>query len=137
MSTVLRPELSEKNKYYISKQRYYELKHFCLQYHEWKMGLQELDIYPRIDNGERVLIGDVAKPVEMLAEMRGRYLQNMDLVEKTAQEADKDIWKFILIGVTEGVAYEFLYSRLEIPCSKDIYYDRYRRFFWLLDNARK
>ncbi len=36
MATVLRSELSPKNKYYIDKHRYYELKHFCLQYPEWK-----------------------------------------------------------------------------------------------------
>ena len=36
MSTLVRPVLSKRNKYYISKHRYYELKHFCLQYPEWK-----------------------------------------------------------------------------------------------------
>lgn len=35
MATTIRPELSKNNKYYISKQRYYELKHFCLQYGDW------------------------------------------------------------------------------------------------------
>lgn len=32
MSTLIRPEVSEKNKYWIDKHRHYELKHFCLQY---------------------------------------------------------------------------------------------------------
>ena len=32
MGTTLRAELSEKNPYWIEKHRYYELKHFCLQY---------------------------------------------------------------------------------------------------------
>lgn len=36
MATVIRPEISEKNKYWIGRHRYYELKHFCLQYSEWK-----------------------------------------------------------------------------------------------------
>ena len=36
MATVIRAKISEKNKYYIDKHRYYELKHFCLQYNEWK-----------------------------------------------------------------------------------------------------
>ena len=36
MTTRIRPELSEKNKYRISKHRHYELKHFCLQYQQWK-----------------------------------------------------------------------------------------------------
>lgn len=36
MGTTLRAELSEKNPYWIEKHRYYELKHFCLQYPIWK-----------------------------------------------------------------------------------------------------
>lgn len=32
MGTTIRPELSEKNPYWIERHRYYELKHFCLQY---------------------------------------------------------------------------------------------------------
>ena len=31
MATMIRPELSEKNPYWIERHRYYELKHFCLQ----------------------------------------------------------------------------------------------------------
>lgn len=30
MATEIRPELSEKNPYWIGKHRYYELKHFCI-----------------------------------------------------------------------------------------------------------
>lgn len=33
--------------------------------------------------------------------------------------------------------YDFLKSRLDIPCCKETYYDLYRRFFWLLDRERK
>ena len=36
MSTVIRPELSKNNEYWIPRQRFYELKHFCLQYPSWK-----------------------------------------------------------------------------------------------------
>lgn len=32
----VRPEVSKKSKYYISRHRYYELKHLCLQYPELK-----------------------------------------------------------------------------------------------------
>lgn len=34
MGTVIRPETSKKNKYWIPRHRYHELKHFCLQYPE-------------------------------------------------------------------------------------------------------
>lgn len=40
MGTTIRPELSEKNPYWIERHRYYELKHFCLQYPIWKKHMQ-------------------------------------------------------------------------------------------------
>ena len=43
MATVIRAEISEKNKYWIDKHRHYELKHFCLQYPEWKKAYAEFD----------------------------------------------------------------------------------------------
>ena len=43
MATILRPELSPKNKYHIDKHRYYEHKHFCLQYTEWKKSYSTFD----------------------------------------------------------------------------------------------
>ncbi len=36
MGTDIRPEISRRSRYDISRHRYYELKHFCLQYPEWK-----------------------------------------------------------------------------------------------------
>ena len=43
MATMIRPELSEKNPYWIERHRYYELKHFCLQYPIWKKAYAALD----------------------------------------------------------------------------------------------
>lgn len=34
-----KPELSKKNPYHLSRHRYYELKHFCFQYPEWKKNI--------------------------------------------------------------------------------------------------
>ena len=45
MGTTIRPELSEKNPYWIEKHRYYELKHFCLQYPIWRKAYSLLDGY--------------------------------------------------------------------------------------------
>lgn len=43
MSKLSKPELSQKNPYWIEKHRYYELKHFCLQYPIWKKAYNSLD----------------------------------------------------------------------------------------------
>ena len=43
MAGNLRPELSKKNKYWIDKNRFYELKYFCLQYPLWKKTYEALE----------------------------------------------------------------------------------------------
>lgn len=138
MATVLRAELSKKNRYWIDKHRHYELKHFCLQYPFWKKAYAELDGMNKKDDdstGSRSNIpGD---PTGKCVEIRTVYLDRMELVRRTAYEADPDLASYIFIAVTEGVSYDYLKSKLNIPCGRDMYYDRYRRFFWLLDQARR
>lgn len=43
MGNIIRAEVSENNPYWIEKHRYYELKHFCLQYPIWKRNYVSLD----------------------------------------------------------------------------------------------
>lgn len=138
MSTVLRAELSEKNKYYVDKHRYYELKHFCLQYPTWKKLYYEIDGYSEhIPDEAYSRIKSTSDPMFKYLEKRLEYFYKMELLEKIAIDADPDLASYILKAVTEGLSYPQLKSRLNIPCSRDTYYDRYRKFFWLLDRTRK
>lgn len=138
MATIIRPEISEKNKYWIDKHRHYELKHFCLQYPVWKKTIFDMSnsnisssIVERIPSSN--LPGD---PTGRQVVMKLDYTDKINLIEKIAKEADGYLYKYILKAVTEGYSYVYLKSRLKIPCSRDTYYDRYRRFFWLLSQAR-
>ena len=138
MATVIRPEISKDNKYWINRHRYYELKHFCLQYPIWKNALFKIQNgkYPIsvIDREPSSnLPGD---PTGDLAVMKIYYSERMDVIKRIANETDKYLAEYILKAVTEGLSYSFLKSRLDIPCSRDMYYDRYRRFFWLLSQER-
>ena len=138
MGTVIRAELSTKNKYYIDKHRHYELKHFCLQYPKWKkVYLECLDCgapLASIDGIHRYT--GQYDPVAARAVMRVHYAQKIHLLEKVARDADKYLWHYILRAVTEGLSYTYLRTRLDIPCGRDMYYDRYRKFFWLLSEER-
>lgn len=132
MGTVIRAEISKKNKYWISKHRYYELKHFCLQYREIKEELAGLITVPGsfVDiSGKRSFDGDRTGDT---AVRRAYLTKRLDLIEQTALETDGDIYQWLLKGVTEGYSYEYLRSVLGLPCSRDVYYDRYRKFFWLI-----
>lgn len=139
MSTDIRPEISPNNKYWIEKHRYYELKHFCLQYPLWKHAYNSVDGLSKIP----IYAASLSKsynhsdPVSKCAEIRIFYANKMDMLERVAAETDSQIGKYILKGVTEGVSYSHLKTRLDIPCSRDVYYDLYRRFFWLLSRERE
>lgn len=140
MATRIRPELSEKNKYWISKHRYYELKHFCLQYQLWKKAYAALDSLtiksPILDD----LMSNTNIPGDPTAKWgiaRAYYSERIHMIEKAAMAADKELCVYILKAVTEELSYNYLKSRLEMPCGKDMYYDRYRKFFWLLSKERQ
>ena len=138
MSTLIRPELSEKNPYWIEKHRYYELKHFCLQYPIWKKAYNALDgLSKRPLDLAVFLTGEHGDPTAKCALAKTFYSDRMDMVRKTAISADEDLSVYILKGVTEGMSYDILKAGLNIPCCRDTYYDRYRRFFWLLNKERK
>lgn len=138
MGAVVRPELSKGNKYWIDKNRHYELKYFCLQYPLWKKAYELLDglrlsSYDLTGGSRTNLPSDT---VGNCVEERSIYFERMQTVEQAAIEADPYLASYILKAVTEGLSYSYLKARLEIPCGRDMYYDRYRRFFWILDKKR-
>ena len=139
MATVIRPEISEKNKYWIDKHRYYELKHFCLQYPEWKRAYSDFDnIGVPLSMIERVLTSNLpGDPTAKRAMMKTYYAEKIRMIEKVALETDRCLHNYILKAVTEGRSYTYLKTKLNIPCGRDMYYERYRKFFWLLNNVRE
>lgn len=138
MGTNTRPELSKKNKYWIEKHRYYELKHFCLQYPIWKKAYLALtDLKSRPLDVE--LVGsenNLSNPTEKIAEARLVYEGKMKMIEDTVRKTDEELYDYILKGVTEGFSYETLKVQYGIPCCRDAYYNAYRRFFSILNKER-
>lgn len=125
--------LNEK-KYCISKHRFAELYHFCMQYQEWKDELKY-----KTDNLGSVEITDMPishtnnSSVESLAIRRTSLLEKCKIIEQTAIEADEEIYQYILKAVTnEYINYNYLSTIMNIPCSRNTYYDRRRKFYYLL-----
>lgn len=88
--TAIHPELSPKSRYWIDRHRYYELKHFCLQYPLWIRARASLDGLSR-----RALrltppspTGLVQSPTSRCAEQRLWYTERIAMVEESAAEAD-------------------------------------------------
>lgn len=138
MATVIIPELSKKNKYYIPKHRYYELKHFCLQYGDWLDRIHELENSIALPD-----LSEITRPkTKVTPYLDSTYYlayeaislkEKIGKVDQAINELEPWIRKYIFIAVTQGKAFPYLKTVLEIPCEKDTYYERYRRFFWTLN----
>lgn len=138
MGTNVRTKLSKSNKYYIPQHRRLELVHYCLQYPMWK------DEYIRIENrisnglylGEKIDTSNVSDSTADIAMRLEQLSRNIDLIDRTLNETDTEIQYYLKKGVTEGIPFQTLLMVYGAPCGKDLYYDRYRKFFWILDKYR-
>lgn len=137
MSTNIRPEISSRSPYSIEKEKYYELKHFCLQYPSWRSERTRLiDQLRNYELREYVDHSDISNPTESIAIKLAELSNKMELVENTAKEADGEIGQYVLLVVTGVATYQYLKTRMQIPFSRDAFYETYRRFFWLLAQKR-
>lgn len=134
MATVIRPELSKKNKYYISKYRYYELKYYCLQYPEWKKEL--LECQEKIVSTSSIILSKREKSLEdkvsEIAIRKNSLERKMENIVFSCKESDPQLWNFLLIAVTEGMSWTYLSTALRMPCGRDYFYDKYHKFFYIL-----
>lgn len=133
MSTV---RVLNQKKYQISKHRFLEVYHYCLQYHEWQ---DELNY--KTNTVGSPLITDMPRgsctsdATQTLAMRRKELSDRCKLIEQTAIETDADIYQYILKAVTnEDVSYYYLNTVMGIPCCRNTYYDRRRKFYWLLSS---
>lgn len=88
MGTTIRPEISKKNRYWIDKHRYYELKHFCLQYPTWKKAHSSLDSMVRFayDAAGSSRTNKIQRPVE------DTVINNKFLYEVIIFYKEKQLW---------------------------------------------
>lgn len=105
-----RAQLSAKNPCHIPKHRYYELKHFCLQYPDWKKALVLLDGWNTEPRGIPGIIKGrpPESPTERQAIARLYYSGQIAIVDRCIEKLDPTLAPFILKGVTEGIGFEKL-----------------------------
>jgi len=99
-----------KTEYQLSKHRFYELKHFCLQYPDWKKAYLDADGWSGegdTTSRDGIKRGDIKTYVEMIEDCA--RLTGCDILPLVTQE-----------GIT--IPTEMRYS--------------YRQFFWLLSKKR-
>lgn len=135
MATKIRPVISQSNPSYISKHRYYELKHFCLQYPEWIK--RQLYLRNQIHSSSTIQIipGDknYADHISNIVDELNTISKNIELVISCCDRTDPQIASYIFEAVTTGKTYSYFYSVKSIPCSRSYFYKKYRLFFQFLN----
>ena len=116
-------KLSDHN---ISRDKYNELKYFCLQYWQKK---QEIDRNYGIDGFSQ---DGMPRGTSSSNPTEKKALRIAQLIDQTAMEADAEIYPWILKNVTSGVPYEYM----DVPMGRRKFYEARRYFFFLLAQKR-
>ena len=113
-------------RYEISKERYRELKYFCLQLSSLaSVKPQQLTGMP---NGKN----RISNPTADAAVKRSELTEKCALVEQSAIEADAELYPYLLKSVTQGIPYEYM----NVPCCRQKFYNARRKFFYKLSQKR-
>lgn len=120
--------------YEISKHKFWELYHYCMQYNEWKDELKySTDALKSVQITDMPHGSGTSDTTSSLAIRREILSRKCELIENTAKEADPELWEYILKSVTnENVTFEYLRTNEDIPCGRNYFYKRRRKFFFLL-----
>ena len=104
--------------YELSRHRFAELKHFCMQYEEWKRCY--------------ILRDEQSLPPPETAIPKTAYLNAIRLIETTASDTSTILGSYILNSVTRDVSIR----QIDPPCDSKTF-DFYRRkFFWMLSERK-
>ena len=125
-----------KGKYAMDKHEFYTAYHFALQYPKW------LDKYNALGDTSKAIRYDqervqtsvaAGSSVEDAAIERAEIRHRLDMIEETAKEVNSCFSEYLIKAVTnEHVTYKYLASVMLIPCSKNLYYDMRREFYYRL-----
>ena len=124
---------TERSRWWIPKEDFKTAVHWALRYPLW---VAELSIEP---DTSRAIVYDKDKVQTSndfdatceLAMRREELSRKKDLLENVVRIAGPEIYKYLLIGVTEGLTVDELIDK-GMPCSKDYYVDRRQRFYYEL-----
>lgn len=132
----IRTDTSDRSSYHLDKERYLELKHFCLQYPNWKKELSNMQKFPSgsildlSDKTDKVGTDTIYKTVAKMVLLRDK----VHLVDVTLLRAEENdiIREYLKECITKGTSYAKLNAKYMVPCGRDRFYKSYRKFFYIL-----
>lgn len=131
--TFIRPEI-KKTEWKLSKHEFYTAYHFALQYKEWKDKYKSMEGLSAINMDGMPHGSNTSDPTSNRAIVMAELKKKIEIIEDTVRETDEALYCWILKGVTnENISFTYLQQIMNIPCGKNMYYDRRRKFYYLLN----
>lgn len=119
------------SKYWVPSEDFRTALHWSLRYPLW---IAELSIEPdtsqaiRYDKDKVQTSGNYDSTME-LAIRRDELRRKAELLENTVKKVAPDIYKFLLLGVTQGrTVYQLIDEGM--PCSKDYFIERRQQYYY-------
>lgn len=122
---------SKDNKYWIPAEDFRTALHWSLRYPLW---VAELSIEPdtskaiRYDKDKVQTSGNFDSTME-IALRRVELSRKKELLENTVKEVAPEIYKYLLLGVTQGrTVYQLIDEGM--PCGKDFFIEKRQRYYY-------
>ena len=122
---------SKKSKYYLPKETFLTVVHYCKQYPEWEAELKAIED-PRkaiAYDQDRVQTSNDSDSTSSFAMRRMEISKKKDMVDRVAQSVSGNLWRWLILGVCHDNPYYYL-AQQGIPCGKDVYYLLRRKFYF-------
>ena len=126
----MRSRFSKKNKYYISRHVFLTVYHYCLNYNDWVQAYNDAaGLHSKSQDTVSPGTGD---PTASQAMKLADLFQRIETIRQTAFSAEPDLNPWLLQYVTnEGMTFDKLKAK-GMPCERDMFYDRRRKFYWMM-----
>ena len=126
----VRSRFSRNSKYYISKSAFLTVYHYCHNYPEWaKLHAEGVGLSRGEGDGGTSGISDrTSSKAIRLADL----YEKIERIRQTAYDAEPLLHPYLLMYVThEDMTFDKLKAK-GLPCERNMFYDRRRKFYWML-----
>lgn len=123
------------SKYWLPKQQFLTAFHYCQQFPDWEKDYRQLVKEAGISavpSGRTPRGSDAGDPTGAAAVRLAEIERKMKIIRDTAQEVAPEISFWLLEGVTKNRPFWYLHDVMHMPCERDMYYDRRRKFYYLM-----
>ncbi len=124
-------------RYGISKAAFEEIHGFCVQYPEKKAKIADALSLSSPSFSGMPHNGKISDPTARAGEIIAKWIEDVELIEKTAKEVDEFFAPWIIKSVTEDVPVWSLILNYNMPATEKVFAKKRRQFYYLIAVKRQ